>query len=203
MTSSSTKHSARNTLTLVSLLLLTPLGCEEGSPATPDEPAPQSPAATATSQVEAPAADTASPTPEAEPTAEELAETSPPGVGSNEAMPPGKPTDSASGKATGPVAGKPWNAVASASAEKGYKCNDAYPHKFIASGGTNVDYPSKKTRGGCSGTKAVSVTIPYIAKAAGPGTVSGTLRYGICDEGKTNCRVIKKPVTLAFNAAAQ
>jgi len=92
--------------------------------------------------------------------------------------------------------------VASAAPDPGYKCNDLYPHRFLTSGGTNVEYPTAKPKGGCAG-KGVAVTVPFIPKAAGAGTVAGTFRYGICDDAKTNCVVRKKPMTLAFNAAAE
>lgn len=102
---------------------------------------------------------------------------------------------------TGPTVGKTSTVVASVKADPGYKCNDAYPHKFVTAGGTNVKYPDPKPKGGCAGKHAISVAVPYIPTAAGSGSVSGTLKYGICDEAKTNCRVVKKQMTLPFTAA--
>jgi len=102
---------------------------------------------------------------------------------------------------TGPTVGKTSTVVASVKADPGYKCNDAYPHKFVTAGGSNVKYPDPKPKGGCAGKHAISVPVPYIPTAAGSGSVSGTLRYGICDEAKTNCRVVKKQMSLPFTAA--
>ena len=93
--------------------------------------------------------------------------------------------------------------VASIAADPGYKCNDAYPHKFVTSGGTHVTYPNPKPTGACSGKRAIAVSVPFVPTAAGPGSVSGTLRYGICDDAKTNCRIVKKAMTLPFTAAAE
>jgi hypothetical protein len=104
-------------------------------------------------------------------------------------------------KPTGPVVGEQATVVASVKADPGYKCNDAYPHKFVTSGGSNVKYPNPKPKGGCAGKHAISVPVPYIPTAAGSGSVSGTLKYGICDEAKTNCRVVKKQMTLPFTAS--
>jgi len=101
---------------------------------------------------------------------------------------------------TGPTVGKTSTVVASAKAEAGYHCNDAYPHKFVTAGGSNVKYPDPKPKGGCAGKDAIAVSVPYIPTAAGAGSVSGTLKYGICDEAKTNCRIVKKQLTLPFTA---
>lgn len=100
----------------------------------------------------------------------------------------------------GPTAGKPWQLVASADADAGYHCNSDYPNMFRTSGGTNVTYPDPKPKGGCAGNRVV-VNIPIVPTAAGPGTVVGTLSYGICDDSKTNCQTKKKEVTLTFTAA--
>lgn len=110
------------------------------------------------------------------------------------------PTPAPGDPPRGPVAGKPWQLVATAVADPGYQCNSEYPNKFTTTGGTNVTYPDPKPRGACAGNR-VSVTIPIVPTAAGPGTVVGTLRYGICDDAKTNCLVRTKAVTLPFTAA--
>lgn len=89
--------------------------------------------------------------------------------------------------------------MASAQADAGYHCNEDYPNKFTTTGGTNVTYPDPKPRGACAGDRVV-VTIPIVPTAAGPGTVVGTLSYGICDDKKTSCLMKKKDVTLAFDA---
>lgn len=99
----------------------------------------------------------------------------------------------------GPVAGKPWQVVASADADAGYHCNSEYPNKFTTTGGTNVTYPDPKPRGGCAGNRVV-VNIPIVPTNPGPGTVVGTLSYGICDDSKTNCQTKKKEMTLTFTA---
>jgi len=104
------------------------------------------------------------------------------------------------GPAKGPTAGKPWQVVASADADAGYHCNAEYPSKFTTTGGTNVTYPDPKPRGSCAGNRVV-VSIPIVPTAAGPGTVVGTLAYGICDDSKTNCQTKKKEMTLTFTAA--
>lgn len=90
--------------------------------------------------------------------------------------------------------------VASADADPGYHCNSDYPNKFTTSGGTNVTYPDPKPRGSCAGNKVV-VSVPIVPTAAGPGTVVGTLSYGICDDSKTSCLMKKKEVTLSFVAS--
>jgi hypothetical protein len=166
-----------------------PVNASPPSAATSDAPA--SPPATAASTSPGPAS-------------------SPLGLSSAPIAPaPAKALPSVAGPATskaapeaqrGPVAGKPWQLVATAEADAGYKCNAEYPNKFTTTGGTNVTYPDPKPRGGCAG-KGVAVTIPIVPTAAGPGTVVGTLSYGICDEAKTSCLIRKKNVTLAFNAA--
>lgn len=158
-------------------------------------PAPTAPSA-ATDVAPAPASSPAGPAPRA---------AIPHGAAPPEpiARPSSAPTAAPSAQAvapTGPVAGKPWALVASAVADAGYHCNSDYPNKFTTTGGTNVTYPSSKVPGACAG-KGVSVTIPIVPTAAGPGTVVGTLSYGICDEAKTSCLMKKKDVTLAFNAA--
>lgn len=109
-------------------------------------------------------------------------------------------TTGGTGPAKGPQAGKPWQVVASAEAESGYHCNSEYPNKFRTSGGTNVTYPDPNPKGGCAGNSVV-VSIPIVPTAAGPGTVTGTLSYGICDDSKTNCKTLKKEMTLSFTAA--
>lgn len=108
--------------------------------------------------------------------------------------------DAPAEKPKGPIVGERSQLVASATADAGYKCNDAYPHKFITSGGSNVTYPDPKPKGSCAGKKGIAVSVPFVPTAAGPGSISGELRYGICDEGGTNCVIKKKPVTLSFTA---
>jgi len=105
-------------------------------------------------------------------------------------------------KPTGPVVGKQASVTASAQADPGYHCNEAYPHKFVTKGGSNVSYPVERPKGACAGDTTVAVSVPYIPQAAGPGTVAGTLRYGICDDGGTNCVIKKRPLTLSFTASA-
>lgn len=105
-------------------------------------------------------------------------------------------------KPKGPVVGKQATITASVQAEGGYHCNKEYPHKFVTEGGSNVTYPVARPKGACAGDKAIAVAIPYIPQAAGPGEVAGTMRYGICDDGGTNCMIKKRPMTLKFTASA-
>lgn len=111
-----------------------------------------------------------------------------------------KADDAPADKPKGPTVGERSQLVASATADAGYKCNDAYPHKFITSGGKNVSYPEARPKGSCAGKKGIAVSVPFVPTAAGSGSISGELRYGICDEAGTNCVIKKKPVTLSFTA---
>lgn len=113
--------------------------------------------------------------------------------------PPAPSAPAAADPPRGPVAGKPWQLVASADADAGYHCNADYPNKLTTTGGTNVTYPDPKPRGACVGNRVV-VNVPIVPTAAGPGTVVGTLSYGICDDAKTSCLIRKKDVSIAFVA---
>lgn len=101
---------------------------------------------------------------------------------------------------TGPTAGQPWTLTASAAPDSGYKCNKLYPHKFSPSGGSNATVAGKP-RGSCAGKNTV-VSIPFTPQSAGPGTVAGTFKYGICATDGTNCVLRTKSVSLKFTAAA-
>ncbi|MEM1033705.1 MAG: hypothetical protein AAGN82_25440 [Myxococcota bacterium] len=137
---------------------------------------------------------------EAETTAAPEKQAAAPNPGAAAAAPNIAPAEAKKTAPTGPTVGQTSTVMASVKAEPGYHCNEAYPHKFVTAGGTNVTYPDPRPKGGCAGKDAISVAVPYVPTAAGSGSVAGTLRYGICDEGKTNCRVVKKPMTLPFTA---
>jgi hypothetical protein len=162
--------------------------------------APDAKSAEAAASSTATAVARADDTPRATPPGPSPKTVSPPPATVAKALPPEPKPET---KPTGPVVGKPWQVVASVAADPGYKCNEKYRHKFVTSGGTNVTYPTPKPFGSCAGKRAIAVNVPFVPTAAGPGTVSGTLRYGICDDAKTNCRIVKKPMTLAFKAAAE
>jgi nicotinate-nucleotide--dimethylbenzimidazole phosphoribosyltransferase len=199
------------------MLLVGLVGCDD-KPVTSADPAP--PEAPATAAPEAANEPAEAPPPEADDAADEGEAPAEPKAAANE--PPRVDRDAPQGKTAakeepptaekkaepaepaekpkGPVVGQPSQLTASAAADPGYKCNDAYPHKFITSGGSNVTYPDPKPRGACAGKKGVAVSVPFVPTAAGPGSIAGELRYGICDEGGTNCVVKKKQVTLSFTA---
>lgn len=61
-----------------------------------------------------------------------------------------------------------------------FKGNKAYPNKIKSISGTNVDAP-EKVDGSVSG-KSITFSIPVTPKASGANPLTGTVKFGICDE---------------------
>ena len=84
-----------------------------------------------------------------------------------------------------------------------YKGNPKYPHKIKGISGSNVDAPSKVT-GSASG-KTITFSIPVTPKASGANSLTGDIKFGICDDSqclmktaKLNATVTGKRPTVPF-----
>lgn len=78
--------------------------------------------------------------------------------------------------------GSQTNLTVTISAKGDYKGNPKYPHKIKGISGSNVDAP-KKVKGAASG-KTISFSIPVTPKASGSHSLTGQIKFGICDESQ-------------------
>ncbi len=77
------------------------------------------------------------------------------------------------------------------SAGDGFKCNDKYPHKIKDISGANVKAPSKVK--GSASKRSISYSIPVTPTKAGSHTLSGQIRFSVCNENE--CKIKKVPLS--------
>jgi hypothetical protein len=78
-----------------------------------------------------------------------------------------------------------------------YHCNEKYPTSFKPDAApAGVTFTSDKFSGAAFGTKRSSVPVSLSASGAGAKTVTGTLKFGVCDESE--CIPVKAPVSFTF-----
>ncbi len=86
-------------------------------------------------------------------------------------------------------------------AQEGFKVNDQYPHKIkfkAAPDGVSVPKMVRKDKGRFDGTKKFTFRVPVTASKAGLFTVSGKLKFSVCND--KSCLIQKKNSKVAVNA---
>ena len=95
-------------------------------------------------------------------------------------------------------AGKPGTVSVVLTAKSPYKCNDKYPYRFKLQAPTGgVTYPQETVRGMQVSPKRSTMSIPFVAGAAGSSKVSGTLFFSVCTDEK--CLMEKRDLSVAIN----
>ena len=79
-----------------------------------------------------------------------------------------------------------------------YHCNDKYPTSFKPDAAPEgVSFATDKFTGAAFSTKKTSVPVTLTASSKGAKTVSGTLKFGVCDESE--CVPVKAQVAFSFD----
>jgi hypothetical protein len=73
-------------------------------------------------------------------------------------------------------------------ANKGFKCNDQYPHKIKKISGANVDVPNS-VKGSIS-DKQIVFSIPATPKSAGAHAVTGEIRFSVCNDSACHIKKV-------------
>jgi hypothetical protein len=78
-----------------------------------------------------------------------------------------------------------------------YHCNEKYPTSFKPDAApAGVSFASDKFTGASFSEKRSSVPVQLSASSPGTKTVTGTLKFGVCDEKE--CIPVKAPVSFSF-----
>jgi hypothetical protein len=81
-----------------------------------------------------------------------------------------------------------------------YHCNEKYPAVFKPDAAPEgISFSAEKFSGATFGEKRSALPVTLTASTAGTKTISGTLKFGVCDE--TECIPVKAPI--AFTLAAE